>query len=158
MGTVPVSSGGSSSARVSPESSGPPHCGQYRARFATRALQVGQLAMRRDPARRGLRPQLERAQCLCGTAAQRADERAVVLVGDLTGAVIELELLQGGERAVSFLGERESTSLELVRRVEAIVDGRWFADERQRDEDRSDDRDDCPDDETGRHASAKAPA
>ena len=38
---------------------------------------------------------------------ERPDERAVVLVGDLARAVVELELLERRERAVALLGERE---------------------------------------------------
>jgi len=40
-------------------------------------------------------------------AAQRPDERPVVLVRDLPGAVVELELLERGERPVALLDERE---------------------------------------------------
>ena len=56
-----------------------------------------------------------------GRAAQRADERAVVLVVDLAGAVVELELLQRGERAVALLDQREPPLLGGRRRVEAVV-------------------------------------
>src|SRR3954451_6554075 len=69
----------------------------------------------------------------CG-AAKRADVAAVVLVGDLPGAMIELQLLQGGERLVSLLDEGEAPLVRLRRRVETVVCGRRVTQERQRDE------------------------
>ncbi len=57
-----------------------------------------------------LRP-VEGAQRLGRRAAQRPDELAVLLVADLAGAVIELELLQRGQRAISLLGECQPLGL-----------------------------------------------
>ena len=56
-------------------------------------------------------------------AAQRADERAVVVVVDLAGAVVELELLQRGERVVALLDQQQPLLLGLGRRVETVVVG-----------------------------------
>ena len=47
---------------------------------------------------------------------QRRDESAVVLVRDLAGAVVELELLQRIERTVSLLDERQPLPPALVQR------------------------------------------
>src|SRR5712691_9136418 len=104
IGTRPVSSGGSSMTWVpEPSSIRPPHCGQNRLSRAMREPQVGQLELLATGANlRGirLRPQLERAQGLRRAAAKRTDERAVILVGHLPGPLVELELLEGSERAV----------------------------------------------------------
>ena len=53
-------------------------------------------------------------------AAQRPDEVAVVLVGDLARAVVELELLQRGERPVALLREREPRRRSGVELVELV--------------------------------------
>ena len=58
---------------------------------------------------------------LGGATPQRADELAVVLVRDLAGAVVELELLQRGERAIALLGERQPPLFQLVRPGERVV-------------------------------------
>src|SRR5438876_11347341 len=100
--------------------------------------------------------QFECAEGLSGAAAERTDEPAIVLVGDLAGAMVELELLQRCECAVAFLGECKAALLELVRSIESIVDRGRVAQKRQRDDDRGEDRDYCPDYETRCHASANA--
>jgi len=52
---------------------------------------------------------------------QRPDERAVILVGDLPAAVVELELLERGQRPVSALQQLEPAPLLLRRLVELVV-------------------------------------
>src|SRR5438034_7834267 len=84
--------------------------------------------------RRG--PQVEGAQRLRGTTSQRADEPPVVVVGDLAGPVVELQLLERGERAVPLLGKREPPLLELVWLQKTIVSGTRLPQERQRSEER----------------------
>ena len=49
---------------------------------------------------------VERPQRVRGRAAERPDHGAVVDVVDLAGAVVELELLQRGERVVALLDQR----------------------------------------------------
>ena len=61
---------------------------------------------------------------------QLADERPVVVVRDLARAVVELELFEGGERAVALLGEGEPLLLRLGR----AVFRRRVAQQRPRDE------------------------
>ena len=51
------------------------------------------------------------------------DEGAVVLLGHLAGAVIELELLQRRERAVTLLCELEPAAVALVRLIKHIPAG-----------------------------------
>ena len=81
-------------------------------------------------------PGVERLQRLGGRAAERPDERAVVDVVDLAGAVVELELLERRERAVARLHQRQPT---LARARGADVDRSGcdrLAQERQRDDHR----------------------
>jgi len=80
------------------------------------------------------RPQVERAQRLGGTTSKRTDKPPVVVVGDLARPMVELELLQRSQRAVTLLGERKPSLLELVRLQKAIVAGARLAQERQGDE------------------------
>ena len=49
--------------------------------------------------------QVERAQRGRRTAPERPDERAIVVVGHLPGAVVELELLERRERSVPLFGK-----------------------------------------------------
>jgi hypothetical protein len=58
---------------------------------------------------------LESAQYLCHPAAERPHELTVIIIGDLAGPVVELELLQRGERTIAFLGERQQPLFRLVR-------------------------------------------
>jgi hypothetical protein len=55
---------------------------------------------------------IESFQRLRRVAAQVPDQAAVVVVGDLPGPVVELELLEGGQRAVALLlqGEGRATN------------------------------------------------
>src|SRR4051794_37293110 len=71
------------------------------------------------PLRRALG--VERAQRLGSTSAQRPDLGAVVVVGDLSRPVVELELLQRSQRAVTLLGESDPLLLVLRGLVEAVV-------------------------------------
>src|SRR5436309_3401795 len=64
------------------------------------------------PPLRGLET-LHGAQGLGRAAPQRADLLTVVLVRDLAGPVVELELLQRREGSVALLGELESPTLRL---------------------------------------------
>ena len=52
----------------------------------------------------GFSARLERAKRRGGPAPERPDEGAVVVVGDLPRAVIELELFEVGEDAIALLG------------------------------------------------------
>ena len=74
------------------------------ARFGRREPQFAQLAVGTEFSRARL-PWLERPEELGRAATQRPDERAVVVVGDLARAVVELELLQRRERPVALLLE-----------------------------------------------------
>ena len=64
---------------------------------------------------------LEGPQRLAGLAAQRADEGAVVLVGDLACPVVELELLQRRERPVALVQEAQALLLLGIRRDERVT-------------------------------------
>src|SRR5581483_1775644 len=99
-----------------------------------------------------LRSELERPQRLRRPPAKRPDELAVVLVRDLPRAVVELELLQRGQRAVALLLELEAPALERV------PCGRRLAQEGPRDEDDARDREHRADDERGGHAVERAGA
>jgi hypothetical protein len=48
--------------------------------------------------------------------------------------MVEFELLQGSERAISLLHQLEPSALELARLVENVAGGRRLAQERPRDE------------------------
>jgi hypothetical protein len=80
------------------------------------------------------RPEVERAQRLGGTTSKWADEPPVVVVGDLAGPVVELELLERSQRAVTLLGQSEPALLELVRLQKSIVAGARLTQEGQGDE------------------------
>jgi len=80
---------------------------------------------------RRLGTKVERAQRVRGTTPQRADELPVVVVRDLSRAVIELELFERRERLVSLLGEREPPLLELIRRRQTVVARAGLAEEGQ---------------------------
>src|SRR6266536_2922748 len=140
-GTRPVSSGGISSTAVASFSTEvrTPHSGQKRPSFGSRAPQLAQLAGGTDlPLGLGLAPTgLQRTQGLRRPPAQRPDELAVVLVGDLAGAMVELELLQGRQRAVALLRELQPAALELIGLAEPVLRGRdpGPPEKRQRDHD-----------------------
>src|SRR5437867_637689 len=80
-----------------------PQAGQKTARSGSCSPQRGQLGTDDAFMRGAFCPQLQSPKRLRCTSAQRADELRVVLVGDLSGAVVELQLLQRGESAVAFL-------------------------------------------------------
>src|SRR6478672_11968943 len=87
--------------------------------------------MCRDAILRGWgRAQVECPQSLRCATPQRSDERAVVVVRDLAGAMVELELLQCGERTVALLCERQSSLLQFVRSDQTVVPRRRLAQER----------------------------
>ncbi len=96
-----------------------------------------------------------RASSACSASAacapERPDERAVVDVVDLAGAVVELDLLQRRERAVASLEQRQQL-LGLAARVDQLGLGR-LAQERQRDDHDRGDRDQRAEDQR-RHARA----
>jgi hypothetical protein len=98
--------------------------------------------------RLGRRPQVERAQRLGGTTSKRTDKPPVVVVGDLAGPVVELELLERSQRAVTLLGEREPSLFELVRLQKTIVAGARLTQERQGDEHHARNREHGTDDES----------
>jgi hypothetical protein len=134
---------------VLPASVGLPHCGQKRLRFASFEPQFAHLATRADP--RPLRrpgAQLERPEGLGGATPERLHETAVILVRDLAGAVIELELLECGKRTVTLLGELQPPPLELVRPVEPVVPCLRLAQERPGDEQGTGDRERRADDQS----------
>ncbi len=91
--------------------------------------------------------QVKRAHCLRRSLPQRADELAVVVVRDLPGTVVELELFQRGERAVAFLCKLEPALLELVRRREPVFARLRLAQKREGDEHDADGREHGADDE-----------
>ena len=98
---------------------GVPHAGQKRAPAGIAAPHTVQSAgcsstLPFFPAR------LERTRRLGDPAPERPDERAVVGVGELARAMVELELAQPLERAVALLGQREAAPLELVALREAV--------------------------------------
>jgi hypothetical protein len=83
---------------------------------------------------------VERAQRLGCPAAHRADLGAIVVVRDLAGPVVELELLQCRQRAVTLLGQRYPLPLRLGRLVQAVVSRPGVAQERRGDEQHARDR------------------
>jgi hypothetical protein len=91
--------------------------------------------------------EIERTERLCGPPPERPDELAVIGVGDLARAMVELELLQCRERAVTFLRQAQAAPFELVRRDEPVVGGRGLAQKRQPDGDGARDREQRADDE-----------
>jgi hypothetical protein len=121
--------------------------------------QVGQLATGANLILRRLSgTQVERAHRLRRSLPQRADELAVVGVRDLPCAVVELELLQRGERPVAFLCKLEPALLQLVRRREPVLARLRLAQERQRDEDDTDGREHGADDECERQIRTAVPS
>src|SRR5207249_2187853 len=78
-----------------------PQAGQKTARSGRCSPQRGQLGTGDAFMRGALCPQLQSPKRLRCTPAQRADELRVVLVGDLSGAMVELQLLQRGQSAIS---------------------------------------------------------
>src|SRR5206468_8413210 len=113
-GTCPVSAVGSSSRAVSPvrASTGEPHCGQKRLFFGSLEPQTAQLAGGMNGVvrlRAGLA--LQGTQSLDRAPAQRPHQFAVILVRDLPGAVVELELLQGRQGSVAFLCQLDALLL-----------------------------------------------
>jgi hypothetical protein len=110
--------------------------------------QFGQSAMRADALlRRVLGAQLQRAQELRGATPERRDEVAVVVVRDLSRAVVELDLLQGRQGPVAFFGERQPSLSELVRCCEPVVVRPRLAQKRPSDEDDARSGEQCADDE-----------
>jgi hypothetical protein len=91
--------------------------------------------------------QVEGSQRLRCMLSQRADEPAVVVVRDLAGAMVELELLERGKRAVPFFCEAQAALLELVRRRQPVVAGGGLAQEGQSDKYDARDREHRADDE-----------
>ena len=101
--------------RPSPSCRGcrPARCAERRGRGSRAAVQQQPTAHRGRVRRPGAvsLPGSSACNASAAVAPQRPDERAVVLVRDLAGAVVELELLQRRERAVALLGEREPAPL-----------------------------------------------
>ncbi len=91
--------------------------------------------------------EIERAHRFCRLSSQRPDQPAVVVVGNLPGAVVELELLQCGKRAVPLLGEAQAALLELVRRRQPVVRRGGLSQEGKRYEHDAGDRECCTDDQ-----------
>jgi hypothetical protein len=80
----------------------------------------------------------------------------VVLVVDLAGSMVELQLFQRCERAVAFLDKTETTARRLVEREELVVRRRRLTQERARDERDDEQREGAAEDERNRHAAAAA--
>ena len=72
--------------------------------------------------------------------------------------MVELELLQRGERTVAFLGQLEPPLLELVRRCEPVLPRLRLAQERQRDEHDAGGGEHGADDEGERHIRTAVPS
>jgi len=92
---------------------------------------------------------IEAAQRLGRLAPERCHELAVVGVGDLAGAVVELELLQRRERSVALLREARPLALSWRELGEPVVLGRRLAEEGSRDEPDADDSQQYRKDEGG---------
>lgn len=101
---------------------------------------------------------LERSQRLGRLPSKRADEAAVVLVRDLADAMIELELLEGGEGAVARLSELEAAPVELVRLLEDVPIGPRLSQVGQCDEDHTSRGEQRPEDQRQAHCLAGASA
>ena len=91
--------------------------------------------------------EVEGSQRLRCMLSQRADEPAVVVVRDLAGAMVELELLEGGQRAVPFFREAEPALLKLIRRRQPVAAGGRLTQEGQSDKHDARDREHRADDE-----------
>jgi hypothetical protein len=76
---------------------------------------------------------LEGLERLPGGSPQGPDERAVVLVRDLAGPVVELELFERGQGAVALFQEPEARLLLRIRRTGGLFPA--LPQERARDED-----------------------
>jgi hypothetical protein len=100
--------------------------------------------------------EVECAQGLRRAPAQRSDEGAVVLVGDLPSAVIEFELLERGECTIAVLGQGKSAPLELVRPGEAVVAGLGLSQEGQPDQEHAQNGERGAGDELAGHSGATA--
>ena len=138
---------------------GRPHWGQYRLDFGSFAPQVGQLATGANLILRRLSgTQVKRAQCLRRSLPQWADELAVVGVRDLSGAVVEFELLQRSERPVALLCELEPALLELVRRREPVLARVRLTQERQGNEHDANGREHGADDKGERQIRTAVPS
>ena len=78
---------------------------------------------------------LQRLKRAGDLAAENADLRAVILVGDRSRAVVELELPEGCERTIACLEQLEPTDLVLVEIVERVGLGLGLTQERECDHD-----------------------
>ena len=92
-----------------------------------------------------------------GIAAERTDERAVVLVRHLSRAVIELQLLERGKRTVPYLGELELPACLHVGFGNPIRLGRRLSEERKRDGDDAHEGERPDEDERRCHGLAAVP-
>ena len=82
----------------------------------------------------------ERLQRRGHVAAKRPELRAVVLVRDGARPMLELELLERSERAISLLEELEPVPFRVVQIIERVRLGLGLANERERDGDDTRDR------------------
>ena len=122
---------------VAPPSSvkGRPHSGQKRLSAGTEVPQWGQSRTDVLALRMSLFPRrIEGAQRLGCLAPKRSDELAVVGVGDLAGAVVELQLLQRRERPVALFGYTDALTVLRRELGEPVVLRRRLAEEGARDE------------------------
>ena len=104
------------------------------------------------------RAEVEGTQRFGGTTPQRADELAVVVVRDLAGPVVELELLERGECPVALLGQSQPPLLECIGPSEPVISRPRLAQEGQGHEQDADDGEHSTNDERGGHTRTVAPA
>ena len=93
-----------------------------------------------------------------GTAPKRAHQPPIVVIGDLAGAMVELELLERGKRSVALLCQGKPALLELVRPVEMVVSRARLPQERQRHQHHARHRQNGADDEGDGHMRTAASA
>src|SRR5262245_55070724 len=155
-GLGPSSVGGTSWTTVSPDATAVPHSEQNLALAGSFAPQLSHLARRTHTLLLGrLRLRFQRPQSLSDPQPQRANQLAVVLVGDLAGAVVELELLERRQCAVAVLGDLERALLQRAGLVQPVLRRIGLAEERKRDEQHAAEREHGPDGERERrHARA----
>ena len=97
------------------------------------------------------RSRLQAPERVGSLAAERPDEQPVVLVRDLAGAVVELELLEGAERAIAALEELQLIAPGSIGLVDDVRGRLGLAQERERHTDDTGDREQGGQNEGDRH-------